>query len=85
MKTETQIAQVNIEELDLELPLDVSLSYPNCQEHKASCERFLEFLEEWNECGGIKDCFPCGSCLTKISEMILDLKQTIKLYSENGI
>ncbi|KKN65843.1 hypothetical protein LCGC14_0477790 [marine sediment metagenome] len=75
MKTETQIAQENIESMksykgNIELYIRNVIK---CGEHKSSCERWLEFLE--------------NKILSNIftKEKITNLKQAIKLYSENGI
>ncbi len=78
-KTETQIAEENIKEyLEEEKKFftsDRKLDYLKAyiDNHKSSCERFLEFLE--------------NKILSNIftKEKIPDLKQAIKLYSENGI
>ncbi len=58
--------------LDFEL---ISLSKQG--EHRASCQRFLEFLEDYVK--GL-DAVP-----VKISVKHKDLKQAIKLYDEAGI
>ncbi len=49
------------------------------KEHKASCQRFLEFLEETGE----RTLGSYGYHI--IQEKITDLKQAIKLYEDNGI
>ena len=87
MKTEHEIAQVNIEELDLELPLDVSLSYPNCQEHKATLQRFLDFLRDLREEAPLS----VGNSRIGTKSFVLtdkkikDIKKAIGEYEKNGI
>ena len=86
MKTETKIAEENIKEYKewLNLTPDI-FRFNYCKRHKASCERFLEFLEDWEDCRSGNDCFPCGSCLVKITERLIDLRNAIKKYVEAGI
>lgn len=78
MKTETQIAEENIS--DREESGD--MAYVGlCKEHKASCERFLEFLRDWTSFDtlGIEDLD------FKIKDEVEDLKQAIDKYNEAGI
>ena len=86
MKTETQIAEENIKNWKFTKPQDEELWRLNiylskCQQHKASCQRFLEFLEELREYLFSTEL----GCSEEILRKITDLKQAIKLYSENGI
>ncbi len=83
-QTETQIAEENIRNIKkLELP---EMNQANISgmiiEHKASCQRFLEFLEL-----EIKNIFDIKNQFFKadIDRKINDLKQAIKLYEDNGI
>ena len=70
-KTETQIAEENIK-------LDDGLV---CAKHKATCQRWLEFLEK--KLPNIDRASPTGQLLMDLQ--ITDLKQAIKLYNEAGI
>lgn len=78
IKTETQIAQENVKDLKrvTKEKLEISpLHYKGlCFFHKATCQRFLEFLEGQ----GYEDC-------KEETDKITDLKQAIKLYEDNGI
>lgn len=91
MKSETKIAEENIENrkrqkgrndwlggktMDLEI-------IGECKSHKASCQRFLEFLEETKKNNiAIVD---NEDDETHIEEKITDLKNAIKKYVEAGI
>ena len=91
MKTETQIAEENmnkITELKFNLRMKRVTTTPTAQfdyhiqvveekakEHKATCQRFLEFLEGIHITIGKSD----------KEEKITDLKQAIKLYEDAGI
>lgn len=71
MKTETQIAKVNVEN---KKATGYGLAF--CMEHKQTCQRWLEFL-----C-----CLYAGTDNKFIIERkVTDLKQAIKVYDENGI
>ena len=91
MKTETQITEENIKSWKFTKPQDKELWRLNiylskCQQHKASCERFLEFLEDFK--GALPLAEPDEvyySLRDMIEEKITDLKQAINSYSENGI
>ena len=92
MKTETQIAEDNVRNNDnKDLPLNVRMmKNVQCKEHKATCQRWLEFLE--NDDDGLeyyyeKFNFPEDNVSLKriIENKITDLKQAIKLYNEAGI
>ncbi len=56
-----------------------------CETHKATCQRWLEFLEEvsipinFDKSISIKDKSP------RVQQKITDLKQAIKEYENNGI
>ena len=84
MKTETQIAKENIRELIKE---KIYKMEHYCISHKASCQRFLEFMEclktdsEFN----YESCSYCNINDEDIKDKITDLKQAIKLYEDNGI
>ena len=86
MKTETQIAEENIKNIKKEeLP---EMNQANISgmiiEHKASCQRFLKFLEHQYKCGegaGTHDFY----FMHDFKDKITDLKQAIKLYEDNGI
>lgn len=83
MKTETQIAEENIKRFKNSqrsvLDWGGKIAFPEvCKSHKASCQRFLEFLEK--ESKGFCSVSDCRFC-----EKIQDLKQAIKLYEDNGI
>jgi len=78
MKTETQIAKFYIKNKFKENPLGL----PKC--HKATCQRFLDFLERVNFYVLLSE-FNLESMEELIKEKITDLKQAIKLYNEAGI
>ncbi len=83
MKTETQIAKENIKNIKKEeLP---EMNQANISgmiiEHKASCQRFLEFLININGTFEQKKAFT----FKEQEEKITDLEQAIKLYEDNGI
>ncbi|HEC40021.1 hypothetical protein LCGC14_0509740 [marine sediment metagenome] len=75
MKSETQIAEELIY-YRKRIRGTVSVIFNRCKEHKASCERFLVFLDKLFKDGGITDFS---------AKKMLDLKQAIKLYNEVGI
>ncbi len=98
MKTETKIAQEYIKrskELDFKegkgFHSIINLSFLTA--HKASCQRFLEFLEEMpDSVKGLNHFVKnqlvelCGKDLVRhIQEKITDLKNAIKKYDEAGI
>lgn len=79
MKSETQIAQESISSMkhykgDDEL---YTRNVIKCGTHKESCERFLEFLEDVD--------FDESPFEDEGEGKITELKQAIKLYTENGI
>ncbi len=83
-KTELQIAEENIKHRES----CRGVNYPNQQRwedisksHQSSCERFLEFLVRHE----IEIRVLNGTTPSWLIEEITDLKQAIKLYSENGI
>ena len=90
MKTETRIVQENIYILrnrkfkNEDIMIDVCRL--KCEEHKSSCQRFLEFLEEemkrWMKINELSDTYISTG---ELEEKITDLKQSIKLYNEAGI
>ena len=84
MKTETQITEKNII-LHKKAWDELTKSQLNekATEHKASCQRFLEFLKELEShkvSEHRKYQSVCEFCIK-----ITDLKQAIKLYEEAGI
>ncbi len=90
MKTETQITKENIKGYQS----CKRVNYPNMliweaqgRTHKASCQRFLEFLEdirkEIKEYSGMQ--ISVINSEEKINKKTTDLKQAIKLYEDNGI
>jgi len=86
MKTETQIAQENIEDVRRVLKQLLSTSELHykglCFFHKASCQRFLEFLTDTM----IINIDMCPKDNEEyIKNKITDLKQAIKLYEDDGI
>ena len=88
MKTETQIAEENLKYYNKSfkngLMSDLGIYQKElCQTHKASCERFLEFLEELINKRGIN--FSLVEDTNFFERMITDLKQAIKLCNEAGI
>ena len=82
MQTELEIAKENIKELDEPLG-HYNLVSGRCEEHKESCERFLEFLG-WK---GIYHKYDKSNneLHNLIENKITELKNTIKLYEENKI
>ena len=83
MKTETQIAKRNLQRDE-----ETNGEYGGeCEEHKASCQRFLEFLEEemkkWETIQELQKKVYIST--GELEEKITDLKQAIKLYGEVGI
>ena len=78
MKTETEVAKENLfktPKVDLVL-----------EEHKETCQRLLEFLEEemekWNKVNEVTEIyFSTG----ELQEKIEDLQKAIKFYNNVGI
>jgi len=104
MKKEIEVAKRSINGWKMTKPDDNELWRLNvwmnrCQEHKATCERFLEFLkkqEKLIEAECLEDCCDykkggkgnmCYICIhsMKNKEEIADLKNAIKLYTGVGI
>ncbi|KKL69679.1 hypothetical protein LCGC14_2112530 [marine sediment metagenome] len=85
MKTEHEIAKDNIKHWKFTKPQDKELWRLNiyrskCIQHKETCQRFLDFLEEKGFTQNM------GSFSTaKVSVKITDLYNTIKLYNDDGI
>ncbi len=79
MKTETQIAEENIELFKYCEMGEAKYYRMILNEHKASCQRFLEFLEYMVQIKMGK------RILGKFKEKITDLKNAIKKYDEAGI
>ena len=77
MKTETQIAKENIKIYKAGEKV-IQISVEILEEHKATCQRFLEFLK------GYEMNMP-HYYLQARKEKITDLKQAIKLYGDNRI
>ena len=65
---ETKIARFNLDSLKIDLV---------CQEHKQTCERWLDFLEK------ALSHFAYGDI--RLERKVKDLKKAIKSYEENGI
>jgi len=90
MKTETEISKRAVEELNkarknADGDLIVVLER-NMKIHEATCQRFLEFLEEiLNKGFWRKDDAPSFRRKFHIEKKIQDLKTAIKLYEEAGI
>lgn len=89
MKLETQIAKENIK-LYEGMRGNVNSQareFKICEEHKASCQRFLEFLE--NKKFWYMKCLSCKRrpvhFVLDFKEKITDLKQAISLYEKEGI
>lgn len=76
MKTETQIADHDIELFKYCKMGEAKYYRMILNEHKALCQRWLDFLDELFKEGGITD-FSANK--------ITDLKQAISKYKENGI
>ncbi len=70
MKEELKIAKENIEKRKGNQGFQ-----RNCEEHKQSCQRFLDFLEE----------LLIDEESDAIHIQVEDLKETIKLYEDNRI
>ncbi len=97
-KTETQIAQENVKEFKNPFPDGIEGNpWTNkireglkrdlkevMQTHKATCQRFLEFLESYGMIGS-KFQGDSGIENEKYKEKITDLKQAIKSYGDAGI
>lgn len=82
MKTEFEIAEEMLEKIKkTELP---EMTQANISgliiSHKVTCQRWLEFLEYFIENMELK-----VSVMKPIQVQITDLKNTIKLYEDNGI
>ncbi len=80
---ETQVAKRNIEIYKEVEKLDLTATQVRwvlCTTHKATCQRFLEFLEEQRM--ELKD---KGLTWLDFKQKITDLKQAIKEYDDNGI
>ena len=89
MKTETQITQRNIKKLNQD-PSGITQHFIyKCEEHKATCQRFLEFLKPYldlmhynfERTKSLGDANAKGIMINKVE----DLKQAIKLYEDAGI
>jgi len=75
---ETKIAKENVEKLGELLSPDKYVIKGKCQEHKQTCQRWLEFLED-------VDRIDCQVCTGVLQTKIKDLKQAIKTYEDVGI
>lgn len=81
---ETQISKENVERFkEASTFNDRRYQRSYCKQHKASCERFLEFLlamQGWRSWGMM-------SIFAKenINNEIIDKQNAIKIYNENGI
>ena len=89
MKTETQTTKANVKYYKEYRGTGFEKIWlVKCQEHKSSCQRFLEFLEaEYDALDKMSlDTFSVLYKIRKrIFDKITDLKQAIKLYNEAGI
>ena len=84
MTTETEIAKENLKSYKLNREYNQgNIVFYQCEEHKESCERFLEFLG-WK---GIYHKYDKSNneLHNLIENKITELKNTIKLYEENKI
>lgn len=79
MKTETQITEENIKIYKASGNI-IKISVEILEEHKTSCQRFLEFLGQF----GYTD-ISHNSKFDLLEKKTADLKQAIKLYDEAGI
>lgn len=80
MKNETQIAEKKIRSYkEVEATSFKLVRLASCKSHKASCERFLVFLEEGQKGKRI------STFSHKVDLKITDLKNAIKKYDEVGI
>ena len=87
-KSETQIAEENIKNFKYSKLGEASAFIIPCKLHKTSCQRFLEFLDNKVLINVTELETACEEDFKKIdviNKKITDLKQAIKLYSENGI
>jgi hypothetical protein len=82
MKTEHEIAKENIK--NWKRGSKWISSPARCNEHKQTCQRWLEFLEKLKWTIGNKGINDENS-QDKVRKKITDLKQTIKEYEDNGI
>lgn len=90
MKTELEIAQENVGDYQRVKKEDLEVSPLHylglCNFHKATCQRFLEFLEEemkrWETINELSEAYISTG---ELEEKITDLKQAIKLYEDAGI
>jgi len=79
---ETKIAKENVEEVyNIVAPTVKGMEREKVRIHKATCQRWLEFLDLFIAC---ESCCP-DTFKSKIKPKITDLKQTIKIYEDNGI
>lgn len=77
MKTETEIAEGNVK-------LYGTNTHYCSQEHKQSCQRFLEFLEDDDMCPA-RFSGNYSSGLEIFEDKIIDLKKAIEIYEGHGI
>ena len=80
---ETKQAKENIANIRIDIPEERAL-YPKQIEHKQTCQRWLEFLENlfsvlWSKQIGTYN------KKSEVPKKITDLKQAIKLYEDAGI
>ncbi len=89
MKTETEIAKENVRIYQSVRDLDLSTvqdKWNICNTHKASCQRFLEFLgEEMKRWETINELSEAYISTGELEEKIQDLKNAIKKYDGAGI
>jgi len=84
MKTETQIAK---EKIKIWKEVEKPEYLANIMAHKATCQRFLEFLEEHKIEIGLAygDSATVSQSPDWLKEKIIDLEQAIKLYEDAGV
>lgn len=79
-KTETQIAEENIR--SWEDHNKDKTGHFICFEHKATCQRFLDFLED---CRTFRHLLEGRKLDDQLLNKITDIQNAIKLYTEAGI
>ena len=84
---ETKIAKKNVEKWANSVkPIEVVEAQSIQETHKQTCQRWLEFLDEWFEIDSMDNLKECNCDGCKFArDKIKDLKQAIKIYEEVGI
>lgn len=87
-KSEYEIAKENVEQLK-EPAIDYNAWKFVCETHKASCERFLEFLEDTFIHSKVErkkySISEMPITYISIKDKITELKKAIEHYTKNGI